>query len=523
MKTLPIGISGFEKIIADECLYVDKTKHIYNLLQQGGGYYFLSRPRRFGKSLLIDTLKQAFLGNKQLFTGLFLEHHWNWDVKHPVIHFNFGSSSSFNSMERFFADVHETLDIFAKTYEITLIQTDYGAKFGELIRRLHEKTRLRVVILIDEYDKPILDHIDDKAQARLMRDILGGLYAYIKKHDSDVHFALLTGVSRFSKVSLFSDLNNLNDITLDPNYADICGYTQTELEHYFNPYFEQKDIDYPLLKKWYNGYNFAGNESQKVYNPFDILLFINKGFRYQNYWFETATPSFLIKAIEKNHYFIPDLEDIVVSETMLSKFDIDSMPVETLLFQTGYLTIKEITMRGNRMAYRLSYPNYEVKCSLNESLAVIASNESAKNQVIDHLVNAFEQNDFKRLAVILSSHFASIPHDWYRNNNIHHYEGFYASIVYSFIVALGYDVIPEDTTNHGRIDLSLIMHDKIIIIEFKLNKYGSAENALKQIKAKDYAKKYVQDPRKIYLLGISFDADNKNIADIAFEQYRSSS
>jgi hypothetical protein len=314
-------------------------------------------------------------------------------------------------------------------------------------------------------------------------------------------------------------LNNLDDITLDQKYADICGYNQAELKQSFGMYLTAGQVDLKQLKKWYNGYNFTGTESQKVYNPFDILLFINKGYRYQNYWFETATPAFLVKMIEKHHYFIPDLENIVVGELMLSKFDIDNMPIATLLFQTGYLTIKEVTSRGNRMAYRLGYPNYEVKCSLNESLANIGTSSDKKDFVIDGLVTSFETDHFEDLKLILSSHFASIPNDWYRKNQIENYEGFYASIVYSFITALGYDTIPEDVTNHGKIDLTIIMHDKIVIVEFKLAKLGDAKSAIKQIKDKKYAEKYVSQDKPVYLIGMSFDSIDRNVVDLVSERF----
>lgn len=481
MKKLPIGISGFTKIINGDYIYVDKTRHVYNLATSGGGYFFLSRPRRFGKSLLVDTLKQAFLGNKELFRGLYLEQVWDWEIKYPVIHFDFGASSNIATKERFFTEVHNILDLCAAQYDVTLSQTDYGAKLGELIRVLFEKYQTRVVVLVDEYDKPILDNVGDRATAEEMRDVLRGLYAYIKKNDSYLKFALLTGVSKFSKISLFSELNNLKDITLDPRYADICGYTQAELEHSFKEHLNHELVDWSLLKKWYNGYNFAGSDEQKVYNPFDILLFIDGGYRYQNYWFETATPTFLVRLFEKKNYFIPDLENILITDKQLSTFDVDNMPISNLLFQTGYLTIKEITTIGTQYAYRLSYPNLEVKASLNDSLLEIGGISDLKNSNVAKLSQILLDNQFEKLKPVFASHFAGIPHDWYRNNNIENYEGYYASVVYNYFAALGYDLIAEDITNHGKIDLTIIMPDKILILEFKLDKYGTATEALEQI------------------------------------------
>ncbi len=515
MKKLPIGISGLEKIITGNYVYVDKTRHIAELAHGGGGYYFLSRPRRFGKSLLIDTIKQAFLGNKDLFNGLYLENNWDWDVSYPVLHFTFGEGNAADP-EALDAKITKFLDAYYESYQIQNIYDEISSRFAYLIEQLARKSN-KVVILVDEYDKPILDNIDNTEIAKAMRGRLRNFYSVIKSQDVNVKFAMLTGVSRFSKISIFSELNNLKDITLDKRYADICGYNQSELEHSFNAYLTEGQVDLKQLKKWYNGYNFTGIESQKVYNPFDILLFIDGDYQYQSYWFETATPTFLVKMIEKSRYFIPDLEDIVVGEEILKTFDIETMPIETLLFQTGYLTIKEITSRGQTIAYRLSYPNYEVKYSLNNALAVIASNQSVKNMLIDRMLNVLEGDDFKRLELLLSSHFASIPHDWYRNNQIDQYEGFYASVVYSFLTALGYDTIPEDVTNHGKIDLTIIMHDKIVIIEFKLAKLGDAKSAIQQIKDKKYAEKYLGSNKPIYLIGVSFDQTARNVVDLAAE------
>jgi hypothetical protein len=511
MKKLPIGISGLEKIVTDNYLYVDKTRHIYNLVN-GGGYYFLSRPRRFGKSLLIDTLKQAFSGKRELFSGLFLEHNWDWDVQYPVLHFTF-AEGDLATPEALNNKIHSFLNKYYQQYQLENIYEDVSSSFSFLIESL-ALSHNKVVILIDEYDKPILDNITDSNIAAQMRRGLRNFYSVIKAQDSNLKFVILTGVSKFSKISLFSELNNLEDITLDARYADICGYNQAELESSFQEYLEYGKVDRVLLRKWYNGYNFAGAVEQKVYNPFDILLFINKGYRYQNYWFETATPTFLVRMFEKNNYFIPDLEDILITDKQLSTFDVDNMPLTNLLFQTGYLTIKEITTIGTQFAYRLTYPNLEVKASLNDSLLEIGGIIEVKNSNVAKLSQVLLDNNFERLQIIFTSHFASIPHDWYRNNHIDNYEGFYASVIYSYFAALGYDLIAEDITNQGKIDLTVIMPDKILIIEFKLSKYGTAEDAIQQIISNNYPQKYQAENKPIYLLGMSFDNVARNLADI---------
>ena len=301
MKNLPIGISTLEKIRSvDNCIYVDKTQHIARLFTTGGRYYFLSRPRRFGKSLLVDTLKQAFLGRKDLFAGLYLENNWDWDKKYPVIHFDFGASSTINCQAVLSDIIWSTMREFAKKYQVVLEDDlSSGIAFQQLIRAVHEKHQQQVVVLIDEYDKPILDNIVDQPAAIIMRESLKNLYSVIKTNDAHLKFVLLTGVSKFSKVSLFSGLNNLQDISLNSHFADICGYTQSELELDFAEYLEVGKVDKVLLKRWYNGYNFAGREEQKVYNPFDILLFFSNSYEYRSYWFETATPTFLVRLVEK--------------------------------------------------------------------------------------------------------------------------------------------------------------------------------------------------------------------------------
>lgn len=518
MKKLPIGLSSFAEIITENYVYIDKTRHIYNMVDNGK-FYFLSRPRRFGKSLLIDTIKQAFLGNRELFEGLYLEHNWDWGTVYPVLHFNF-ADGDLRSPKELDITINNFLDRYYQKYKI-VNNTDNSVisiKFSNLIESLAAQYN-KVVILIDEYDKPILDNITDSTLATEMRRKLRGFYSVIKAQDVNLKFAILTGESKFSKISLFSELNNLDDITLDARYADICGYNQSELEYSFQKHLEAGNVDRTLLKKWYNGYNFLGSAAQKVYNPFDILLFISKGYHYHNYWFETATPTFLVKMIEKNNYYIPDLEDVLISDKQLSAFDIDNMPVTNLLFQTGYLTIRDRATIGTQAAYHLTYPNLEVKASLNDSLLEMGILPETKNSNVAKLSQILLVNQFEKLQIILNSHFASIPHDWYRNNNIETYEGFYASVVYSYFAALGYDLIAEDVTNRGKIDLTIIMPDKILIIEFKLDKYGSAEEAIAQIIVNNYPQKYLSNNLPIYLIGMSFDAVKRNLAEIKVQVF----
>ena len=514
MKKLPIGISTLEKIRADDYIYIDKTHHVAQLVNSGTEYFFLSRPRRFGKSLLLDTLKQAFLGNKDAFKGLHLENNWDWNVKHPIIYLNFGGASTDRSEAVLREYISQKLNAYADEYGIELKSKELSNVLQELVEKLHGKYNTKVVLLVDEYDKPILDVIDDEAQATINRDILKGLYGAIKNLDQYLKFVFLTGVSKFSKVSVFSGLNNLNDITLDPHYADICGYTHTEMEKAFTEYLVDGNVDKEKLKRWYNGYDFTGVESQKVYNPFDILLFCNNDYRYKNYWFETATPTFLIKLLQKKQYYVPSFESVLISDSDLSTFEVNNIPINALLFQTGYLTVKKISQIGTQYGYILSYPNLEVKASLNDSLFALGTNIETKGRSLARVDCALKSACFDDLKEIFNAHFSSIPHDWYRNNPMGQYEGFYAGIIYSCFAALGYDLTAEDTTSTGRIDLTIQMPDKILIIEFKLAKYGSADDAIKQIIDKKYADKFKADKRPVYLIGMSFDDQTKTMADI---------
>ena len=363
MQNLPVGISTLAQIRQNDYVYVDKTQHVVNLAHQGK-YYFLSRPRRFGKSLLVDTLKQAFMGRRELFEGLYLQNHWDWSVEHPVIHLDF-SRGVIESREELTSKITAFLDWHYDHYAIDNTYNDISNRFFDLIEKLaNQSSSGRVVVLVDEYDKPILDNITETELASNIRNGLKDLYSVIKSQDANLQFVLLTGVSKFSKVSLFSGLNNLEDITLDPQYADLCGYTQAELEYTFADYLQAGNVDLDHLKLWYNGYNFLGKEGQKVYPPCDILLFFSNNYAYKSYWFEGSTPSFLVRLIKRNQYVMPDFDNITVTSRMLSGWDIDSIPIETALFQTGYLTIETTFTMGERRYYKLNCPNKEVEISL---------------------------------------------------------------------------------------------------------------------------------------------------------------
>ncbi|EEP61275.1 ATP-binding protein [Sulfurihydrogenibium yellowstonense] len=509
MKEMPIGIQTFEKIVKENYYYVDKTPFIKKLEQ--GGYYFLSRPRRFGKSLFLDTIKEAFSGNKELFKGLYIYDKWDWSKKHPIIKISFAIGTNNNS-EKLRSTISFNLKNVAYDYKINLEEEELNLKFYELIRKLYEKYNEKVVILVDEYDKPILDAIENIEYAKENREILKDLYSALKKADPYIKLAFLTGVSRFPKVSIFSGLNQLNDITLDPNFATICGYTQTDLETVFADRIVEFDKE--EVRKWYNGYSWLG---EKVYNPFDILLlFAERQFR--PYWFETGTPTFLIKLFKQNKYYLPELENLEIGEELLSNLDIDDLDVENLLFQTGYLTIKDVIEEPTERIYILSYPNFEVKKSFNSYfLFYFLQDKSIKSKTDMAIKLALRDNQIEKLKDILHRFFASIPYDWYRKNDLESYEGFYASIVYALFSGAGFETVAEDTTNKGRIDLTIIYNNKAYIIEFKVVEDQPENTALKQIEEKKYFEKYLGKYEEVYLIGIEFSKKDRNIVDFQWK------
>ena len=514
-KRLPIGIQTFSDLIEGNYLYVDKTRLAAKMAEGSKGYYFLSRPRRFGKTLFLDTLKSLFEGRKGLFKGLYIYDKWDWEVVYPVIHFNF--ADGILKTQQDFTDKLE--ELMKENSRRLGVECDYSPTdrrcFKDLIVRVHEKYGQKVVILIDEYDKPMLDNVTDSEIARLMRDNLRNLYSVIKGADAHLRFVFLTGVSKFSKVSIFSGLNTLKDISLDANYASVCGYTQHDLETEFADHLQGVDMD--RLRKWYNGYNFLGDN---VYNPFDILLFISENHRFKNYWFSTGTPTFLIDLIKTQKYYLPELEIQEVAESVMDSFDIDQLNIVAILFQSGYLTIQSVLEKHGKIRYRLTYPNLEVRMAMSEHLIEYLTRDFThitRNE--DTLLDALHDEDLLLLEQGVKNLFASISYDNYTNNSIQNYEGYYASVIYAYFSALGCDaLIAEDHTNRGRIDLTLRVEEKIYIFEFKVVDEDTLSNtALQQIKEKQYAEKY-QGQGTIYLVGIEFSKKERNVIGFEWER-----
>ena len=509
-KKLPIGIQTFREIREDNFYYVDKTQLAIDLIESGK-HYFLSRPRRFGKSLFLDTLKELFEGNETLFSGLSAHNQWDWSVQYPVIKLSFGGGQ-FAEPKELHRSVLEQLEDLDKTFGHETTHTTLSGRFKSLIRHANQQAGQRVVVLVDEYDKPILDAVQAPDIARANRDLLRGFYGTVKDNDAHVHFSFFTGVSKFAKVSIFSGLNNLTDISLDKRYSTVCGYTDHDIDTVFKTELDGFDRD--EIRRWYNGYNWLGDG---VYNPFDILQLFNKQ-EFQNYWFETGTPTFLVNWLIDHQVSTPRLDSMLSSSDMLSSFDVDNINTQALLFQTGYLTIKKRQRVGNQIYYTLGYPNLEVFQSLNESLlSVMVEDKDSQGQNSVALNELLLNNDFDGLKQLFQSFYASIPHQWYTNNTIQTYEGYYASVFYSYFASLGLDLTVEDATNLGRIDMTLKFNQQIYIFEFKVVELAPEDKALQQIKDKGYAAKFVALNQPIHLIGVEFSKNSRNIVGFDIE------
>lgn len=510
---LPIGIQTFSEIREGGYYYVDKTPHIERLVSQTK-YYFLSRPRRFGKSLLLDTLRCLFEGRQHLFEGLYIHNKWNWQATHPVIRLSFGSGVM-RSRDELDVRIRDQLRIIRNDLGLSPgLQTDIAGEFLALIRDAHAQHHQAAVVLIDEYDKPILDNILEPNKARELREGLQNLYSVLKDADPHLRMVLLTGVSKFSKASLFSGLNNLRDITLSPDHATVCGYTDEDIDRVFKP--ELGTLNRDMIRDWYNGYRWGGQDVTSVYNPFDVLLLLQER-RFGAYWFETATPTFLVDILKDRGVFTPSLDHLTAKAQLLSQFDVDDISTEGLLFQTGYLTIKDVKEpKPGLQLFTLGFPNLEVESSLNDALlpALGVNRNDAQNLQLK-LLNILDKHDVAGLEIHLRALYASIPHDWYRNNPIAQYEGHYASVFYSHFAALALNITVEDASNHGRVDMTVDFGGHIYLFEFKVVEQLPEGKALAQLIEKGYADKYRASGKPLHLVGVEFSSEKREI--VAFD------
>ena len=517
MSPLPLGLQTFAEVRDGAYAYVDKTPHALQLIASGK-LYFLARPRRFGKSLFLDTLHNLFEGRRELFTGLHAESNWDWEVKHPVVKLDM--SGGFRNADEFSSMLADDLRYAARAIGLDLAQHDEAPRlFKELLHKAYEHYGCKVVVLIDEYDKPMLDNIDDMELADQMRKQLRSFYSVIKATDKHLRFVMLTGVSKFAKVSIFSGLNNLKDISLDPQYASICGYTEDDLREVFSEHLQ--GVDREQLRRWYNGYNFLGEKL--VYNPHDILHFIDRSQsfgepQFDNYWFESGTPTFVVDLLARDQILAHQLEPQNVGREILDSCPIDKLELSTILFQSGYLTIESVDRSDpQKPIYKLVCPNASVRSALHNNLfRYYTGIENANHHGV--MYRALRDAQLASVESELQRLFAGIATDNYRKNDIAHFEGYYASVVYSFFVGMGLSVIAEDASSRGRVDLSIQLGANTYIIEFKVVKRKTKNNsALQQIIQRGYAAKYSGN---VYQIGIEFSETRRNIVGFAWQRHR---
>lgn len=510
MKELTDSVYAFADLRQGKYLYVDKTEYVWKLVRSYKGIYFLSRPRRFGKSLMVSTLKAIFEGRKELFDGLAIsKKEYDWKP-YPVIHFDMGNCSAKTpqALERFIED--RLCDVAAE-HNVTLRGQSYATRFESLISALSK--RGKVVILIDEYDKPILNNVTNP-EADAILGVLKGFYSTIKTCEDLERFVFITGVTKFCHVSLFSDLNNLTDITMRSDYATMFGYTQSELEHYFSDRIEataqaQKVSVEELkrkLKAWYDGYCFE-ETSETVYNPVSIAKFFENDGKFDNYWFATGTPSFLMELAKKTDFNFEDAVSKAVPGVTFDAFEIHNIDPVTLLLQTGYLTIKSSEIRFNKRWFWLDFPNEEVAESFSTYLlnSYVGRTQREVSSFSADLATAFLEGNLNQARKVLESFFAGVPYTIHKKS-----EATFQTVFYAIFRLLGFNVEAESCTNDGRIDAVVQTDDHIYLFEFKLD---DDDTALSQIKEKAYFKKYLQSSKKITMIGVNFDSEKGQLID----------
>lgn len=513
----PIGIQSFERIIEDGYVYIDKTDLIYSLTH-GGSIYFLSRPRRFGKSLLVSTLKNYYLGHKELFKGLKIDRlEKDWNV-HPVFHVDF-NGANFTQAGVLETMLDDYIDKWEKQYNI---HTDpglgVGLRFRDILCAVHEQTGRRAVVLIDEYDKPILDVLDvDTLLEDRHRNVLKAFYSVFKVADSHLQFVLLTGVTKFSQVSVFSGFNQPKDISMDARYETLCGITQEELDGYFvepiSAMAERNRCSFEemkfLLKQKYDGYHFSDNMTD-VYNPFSLLNALDS-LRLQDYWFSSGTPTYLIRLLAHFKENMNELTGRYYSPEEFIDYKADVEQPLPMIYQSGYLTIKDYNMRRN--TFLLDFPNNEVK---NGFLTAIATSYLQPKKRVEgcifDVLDALEGGDTDRLCSLFTSFLSSIPYTMRRKNDERERERYFQYTFYLIFRLISvYTVYVEKQQSHGRVDCVLETPQYVYIFEFKLD--GTAEEALRQIEEKGYAGEYASDTRILYKIGASFSSETGTIGE----------
>ncbi len=514
---LPEGIQDFRTIRENNYYYVDKTGLIGQLISEGR-HYFLSRPRRFGKSLLLDTLENLFEGNEDLFRGLAIHSHWDWSMQYPVARISF--DGKFTEAGELETDIIQQLKSIEHRHGLSSADecATGPTRLRSVLERLHEKTGHSVVVLVDEHDKPILDVLDDPEMAKANRNYLRGFYGIIKGSAKHVRFVFVTGITMFSKVSLFSGLNNLENISLIPSYSTICGFTEEELDTTFAD--ELEGIDRNEIRRWYDGYSWRGKN--KVYNPYDVLLVLKRR-EFEAHWFATASPTFLLDLLARRKINPMSLENKATRASLMSTFDVDKMTVEALMFQSGYLTIVGEERKNHRTLYTLDYPNREVRQSFNASLLEHATDQGLEAEFRgEELGDLLAANDFDGFGKRLQAYLSGIPHQWYDASEVERFEAHYASMLFMAFRAIGMDLRPEDSSSHGRSDMTLLHRGQVFVLEFKAAQESvdtdkALDQAMEQMRKRGYAEKYRDRNEPIYLVALVFGSSERNLVGIRVE------
>ncbi len=508
MKQYPIGIQEFESLIRDGYYYVDKTKLIHRLITTGR-YYFLSRPRRFGKSLLISTIQAYFEGKRELFKGLAIDSLAKDWTPHPILHLDL-NTQKYDRPGDLDDILNKALEAWEKLYGCNPAEKSLAMRFDGVIQRAREKTGQRVVILVDEYDKPMLQAIGNDGLQNAYRETLKPFYGALKSRDGDIRFAMLTGVTKFGKVSVFSDLNNLNDISMWDAMYDICGVSETELETDFKDDIEELAAAQGMtyadclaeLKRQYDGYRFEEN-APGVYNPFSLLNTFAKK-KFGNYWFETGTPTYLVKLLQMHNYDLEEMSHDVTSEDVLNSIDPASTDPIPVIYQSGYLTIKDYDKEF--MYYTLGFPNEEVERGFIKYLmpyyTTVTRGKTAFE--ISRFVQEARRGDYDAFLTRLRSFYADIPYEMQRDLEVH-----YQNVLFIVFRLMGFHAGVEYRTSNGRVDLVMKTDKYVYVMEFKLD--GTAEEAMRQINEKGYAEPFKADGRRVIKLGINFSRQTKTI------------
>ena len=516
---LPIGIQDFEKIRTGGYLYIDKTEHVYRLASEGS-YYFLSRPRRFGKSLLISTIKALFQGKRELFKGLAIDQKEDWDwAVHPVLHLDL-NTEKFSTKEALENKINTFLSIEEEKYGRAEWEKSFGTRFEGIIKRAYEKTGQRVVILVDEYDKPMLQAIGNKELQDEYRGTLKGFYGALKSMDGCIKFAMLTGVTKFGKVSVFSDLNNLRDISLDYDFHSICGITEQELLSYFPTQIDAlaerskltREECIEKLRRMYDGYHFD-EDSPGMYNPFSVLNTFQTR-KFGSYWFETGTPTYLVELLRRHYYDLEEMATSEVTSDVLNSIDAESTNPIPVIYQSGYLTIKGYKSEFGK--YILGFPNEEVAEGFVKYLAPFYLDNREQRSVFDieKFTSDVREGNIEQFLNRLKSLFASAPYDSVKGDKENHFQ----NMMWVVFKMMGFYSHTEYRTSDGRIDLLVETPQYRYIMEFKLN--GTAEEALQQIKDKNYqlqffgdslATRESQGESKTFIIGVNFSKETRTI------------